>query len=504
MSDYLCISVLFLDPRFHGRGDGGDPEWPPSPLRLFQALIAANADLLDDGGPLVSALDWLEAQPPPFIVAPRAQPGEPYRLSVPNNAMDLVGKAWSRGNYFGSGDSNPATHRSMKTIRPTQMVGDDMVSYLWKSDDKASSADKIVAVLAKAARRLVALGWGIDLAVGKAQRVSTSDLDGLTGHTNEVWKPSPAAGMTALRTPIKGTRQALSQRYESFISRITDSGFIPTTPLAHFAITEYRRDSDPVGRPVALFELRDDDDAFYRHPQSKLMHIAGMVRHLAIQLMDKAPPRDVPENWVDTYVAGHMRDNAVDHRQFSYLPMPSLGHRHADPGIRRVMIAAPLGDDALLDHLATRLAGQRLVAERGDEFAGRTPPVLIKVHQDKVAQHYLRPANRWASFTPVILPGHDDHKPQKTAELIERSLRQAGIVQPCRYEYSAFSRFPKALSAHKYDRQKRPAGYLRPDHLQSLTAVHLTLTFDNDVKVPGPLVIGAGRHCGFGLMAGID
>jgi len=41
MSSHFCISVTFLDPAFHGRADGGEPEWPPSPLRLFQSLVAA-------------------------------------------------------------------------------------------------------------------------------------------------------------------------------------------------------------------------------------------------------------------------------------------------------------------------------------------------------------------------------------------------------------------------------------------------------------------------------
>ncbi len=41
MIRYLCISATFLDGRFHGRRDGGESEWPPSPLRLFQALVAA-------------------------------------------------------------------------------------------------------------------------------------------------------------------------------------------------------------------------------------------------------------------------------------------------------------------------------------------------------------------------------------------------------------------------------------------------------------------------------
>jgi len=114
---------------------------------------------------------------------------------------------------------------------------------------------------------------------------------------------------------------------------------------------------------------------------------------------------------------------------------------------------------------------------------------------------YTERANTWASVTPVILPGHDDHRPEKTRKLIERALAQSGIEQPCEFEWSAFSRFPKSLSARKYDKNKKLTGYVRPDYLNSQTAVHLTLRFRENVTVPGPLVIGAGRHIGLGLMA---
>ncbi|HEV3440895.1 MAG TPA: type I-U CRISPR-associated protein Csb2, partial [Gemmata sp.] len=70
MSNVLCITVRFLDPmpQFHGRADGGEPEWPPSPLRLFQALVDAAAsrwrDLrFDDYAK--PFLRWLEKQAPP-------------------------------------------------------------------------------------------------------------------------------------------------------------------------------------------------------------------------------------------------------------------------------------------------------------------------------------------------------------------------------------------------------------------------------------------------------
>ncbi len=142
-----------------------------------------------------------------------------------------------------------------------------------------------------------------------------------------------------------------------------------------------------------------------------------------------------------------------------------------------------------------------LVPEHGDEFAGREPPLLVPLRRDGVINCYTCESNSWASVTPVILPGHDDHKPEKTRKLIERALVQSGIDVPCEYEWGAFSRFPKMLSAHKYGRDKRPAGCIRPDHLLSQTAVHLTLRFSDGIKVPGPLAVGAGRHCGFGLMA---
>jgi CRISPR-associated protein Csb2 len=132
------------------------------------------------------------------------------------------------------------------------------------------------------------------------------------------------------------------------------------------------------------------------------------------------------------------------------------------------------------------------------------PPTLVRVRNDNVARHYLNYANTWASVTPVILPGHNDHKPDKTRKLIEKALQQSGIDLPCEFEWSPFSHFPKSLPAFKYDRDKRLTGYIRPDHLLSQTAVHLKLRFNDGVKVPGPLAIGAGRHCGFGLMAAVQ
>lgn len=159
-----------------------------------------------------------------------------------------------------------------------------------------------------------------------------------------------------------------------------------------------------------------------------------------------------------------------------------------------------MGHDQLLAHLAKRLAGQQL--RQTPETRLDQSPILERVQNDKVARCYTERSNGWASVTPVILPGHDDHKAAKTHKLIEAALRQSGIKQACDFEWSALSCFPKSLSAHKCGRDKRPAGYIRPKHLLSQTAVHLKIRFHGGVEVPGPLVIGAGRHYGLGLMVG--
>src|SRR5882757_8987660 len=110
MPSWFCVHVRFLDSAYHGRGDGGDPEWPPSPLRVFQALVAASAARWNERIQLsyaVAALEWLERQKNPTIVAVGGTPSDiPYRLYVPDNVGDKVAKSWRLGN-----DASIAEHR---------------------------------------------------------------------------------------------------------------------------------------------------------------------------------------------------------------------------------------------------------------------------------------------------------------------------------------------------------------------------------------------------------
>ena len=505
MSNILCVTVRFMapDPTFHGTRDGGQPEWPPSPLRLFQALMDAAASRWREQSfaeHVKPAFEWFERLDHPTIFAPGHHVESAFRIAVPNNDLDSPARVWAKGGEPVK-PHRPIDLKTMKTVWPSRLFCDDKnenaLHYLYPlSGGYCPHLD----VLTDAARAITHLGWGVNMAAGDAGIVTDEQAAELSGHG---WQPSTVGGVP-LRTPRPGTLDDLIRKHCDFLGRLTSSGFRPVPPLRVFDVVRYRRLDQPLQRPYRVFKLRRTDDSPFRYPPRKLIHIAGMLRHLAIAVMKASPPTGVGSDWVETFVAGHAAADVPEHRQLSYLPLPSIGHIYTDPGVRRIMIAAPSGDDAWLSHVARYLAGRMLEPLRGDEFAGKDPPLLVPVRYDNIARRYTQPSNAWASVTPVILPGHDDHKPEKTRRLIEKALQQSEVDQPCEFEWSAFSRFPKSLSAHKYDRDKRPSGYIRPGHLQSQTAVHLTLRFNDNLKVPGPLAIGAGRHCGLGLMAAVE
>jgi CRISPR-associated protein Csb2 len=504
MPRYLCITTHFLSPSptFHGSGDSDESEWPPSPARLLQALVSAATDPFDltrIEESAKQALAWLARLPSPLVVAPDHTVGTGFRLSVPNNDLDVTARLWWKG-VEPEKPKRPIDLRTMKAVRPVHLRSsqgnDATVHYLYPLPDACPDLEHHLPTLRTAARSITHLGWGIDMVAGNAELLTDEQVAQLPG---ERWEPASDRSGTPLRVPVSGTLDALIRRHTAFLNRLSEEGFRPVPPLTAFQTVNYRRASDPMQRPYTVLQLVSPDGSPFSYPQDKLIHIRGMVRHLAIEAMKREQPRGVPEDWVNSYVRGKARPGEDTHRQFSYLPLPSIGHTHTDPSIRRVMITSPPGDEGWLKFLENRLLGQQLVPDPECCTLLKSPPILTRPSSHSGFDRYVQTAKEWASVTPVILPGHDDHSPAKTRKLIEKALAQSGVNVPCEYEWRAISWFPKSLPAFKYDRHKRPIGYFRPSHLVNLTAVHLRLTFESDYT--GPLVIGAGRHCGLGLLA---
>src|SRR5437762_12343308 len=86
---HLLLTVRWLDGRYHGLlGRDGPPEWPPSPFRLFQALVSGVARRGELDTALGESLGWLQKLDPPTIIAPRAHAGQVVTHFVPNNDGD--------------------------------------------------------------------------------------------------------------------------------------------------------------------------------------------------------------------------------------------------------------------------------------------------------------------------------------------------------------------------------------------------------------------------------
>lgn len=494
MSQYLCITARFLNTMFHGRGAGGEPEWPPSPLRVFQALTAAAAQRFRSEAEFAAAstaLQWIEQQPPPLIISSNGRPGQVYRLYCPDNIGDRVAASWKRG-----GEASVADSRTEKDVRPTHLDHEE-VHFIWPIPISSAVGTDC---LCQISRSITHLGWGIDQVVGNSQVLSAEDLARLQGTR---WMPGFGLCSQELRAPRPGTLQALLARHARSLRRIDrdDRGqefFNPVPALTTFDVIKYRQHNTAPPTPWAIFQLQGDESRRpFRYPQEKLIHIAGMVRHLAIEVLRRSPPSGVDDGWLETFVAGHAPPGANLLPRFSYIPLPSIGHQHADQRIRRVMIAAPAGCESWLDHLTNLISGAAL--RPTPETQMPYPPTVVHVRGDSVARCYTGSSKVWHSVTPVILPGHNDKSPAKTRKLIAKALLQSGISQPCEFEFSPYSRFPKSLTAHKYNRNGEPTGYVWPDHLLRLSAVHLKLEFETDYT--GPLLIGAGRHMGLGLFA---
>jgi CRISPR-associated protein Csb2 len=530
MFSCFCLAFRFLGSTFHGRGDANEREWPPSPLRAFQSLVAAAAraekGALSDS--TEAALKWLEGQPAPAILCSRSSEGVGYCLSVPNNAMDIVAKAWCRGNYSNSGDANPATHRTMKAVHPT-LLSDGAVMFMWPiAIQNASEICEHTQVLSRVAGSVVALGWGIDAAICHGSMLSGSEIECLKG---ERWEPETDARNGGLRVPIRGTLEDLIHRHQCFLSRLGKEGFAPPPPLSAYRKIGYRRTTDPPRRSVAVFSLLNADASALRAFDSarKGLTVAGMVRRAA---KIAAEHSGWPAARINAFVLGHSDSDeagkqvAVGPARFAYLPLPSFEGRGAGRSrvvgsVRRVMLTC--FTDGCQDEMAwarRMLSGQELVDEDT-----KTPVALLSVipASENMVRCYTQSAITWATVTPVVLPGFDDpehlrRRLQKGTLSSEQQRRVLGRlsdrIEGLLRKAIVHAGIPQELADHA-ELEWRKAGFLPgtdladrygvPNHLKRFPRFHVKVRWCNKqnepIEIHGPICFGGGRFYGVGLFA---
>jgi CRISPR-associated protein Csb2 len=533
MSQHLCITIRFHDGLFHGRRDGGEPEWPPSPLRVFQALVAAAAAQTNERNSLVQAgpmLRWLEAQPAPLIATPSARRGEKYRLYVPDNVGDLVARSWRKGN-----PGSIADYRSEKDVQPMRLEGEDAVHYLWPLAEGDTGLATHRPLLEKCVRAITHLGWGVDMVVADATILSAEDAEKLPGGR---WQPMEGDSRNALRVPLAGTLDDLNKRYAAFLSRARPEGFHPVPPLSRFRLVSYLKGTEPPALPFAAFTfLTPSADGMRAFDLVRNgMRVAGMMRHAAGE-ESVAAALGWPDEKARQMIHGHAEPEGAAHQptngpRFAFIPVPSIeprgkGRALVVAGARRALLLGVRGasrDD--VQQLARLLAGQPLMPEGGDKPAA----ILARLPDaDAMVSRYTGEATTWATVTPVVLPGYDDPRnlrraltpnedattepldterqkrllstlDRRTDFLLRKAIRQAG--------------FPAELAEHAeidwsgsgfWSGTDLASRYAIPATLRRFRRLHVRISWRerSGIAVPihGPLCIGSGRFVGLGLFA---
>lgn len=476
----LHLTLRPLDGRYHGRGDAGKPEWPPSPFRVFQALLAGAKSQWSPQR--ADAFAWIERLSPPVIHAPKARKNGPLLTYVPNN--------------------NPNHQRTEKTIHPHILPGglkDWRIDYFWAFDASNEQAGRHAGVIAQCARHVRCLGWGIDMAIGDGEIIGnrTNPPEGFIAHVPF----SPNRGGIPLRIPTRDSLQSLEQAHDAAMQRIqyvkvgrkTEMQIHDNPGRVRFDLAMYG--SSPA-RPFCTFVLQKPDieeETLSFNPR-RIKHLVGMIRGLL-----NTPPihKALGTDTVNRMILGHDANNPGP--RLSILPLLSVGHPNADARIRRVILAEPFdGDGSICHQLAEILNGKDLVPHSADKPVARLR--CLSPYDRYIRKWYAGSSCQWASVSPVLLPGFDHPRSKSGAgqlkraeKLVCKTLSHADINLSCRIEISPLSWWPGVPHARDF---------VPRDKLGPAPRYHVKLTFDQPFT--GPLSLGRQRHMGLGVFAAMS
>jgi CRISPR-associated protein Csb2 len=389
---------------------------------------------------------------------------------VPNNQSDVVLDRQER--------------LTTKVKWPHRLLGGETVYYLWPIRPGEEEAARCLCDMAK---HILALGWGIDLVVASGRILSEDKVSALPGRRWQPWR-LPRTGSQGWRVPASGFVEDLDNCYRSFLERVDGQSYRPHRRPTCFDVVHYFSSTTLPPRAYAAFEFpqgvtfRGEDAA----------RVAAMLRSLACRLAKEDEVTHAFPGGSDVYVAGHVKPGTdVTPPRFSYLPLPSIGHEHADGMIRRVLIAEHFGGEG--SH--ARWAQQRLLNATLRDEDGNERGVLYELSRHssrRLVDRYVRESQTWHSVTPVVLPGFDDGKQVKAERLFLKAIAQAGIPIEA-VESLTLRKAPFWLGA------THPRHYFVPEYMRHFSRWHAAVRFRE--PIPGPLSLGVGRHVGLGLFA---
>ena len=449
------------------------------------------------------ALDWLERLPPPTIAAPRGQPGQAYTGFVPNNDLDAA-----LGGKNGSDlQEAVASTRVRKTVRPILFDPGEPVLYCWRFDGDAAPA----ALVCETAEQVCQLGRGVDMVWADATVVDTAAADQcLASHGGIVYHPSANGGAGhKLLCPRPGTRRSLADRFEGVRTRFRRGGstrrpvrVFVQPPKPFLASIAYN--APPIRY---VFALRNSDarGGFAPRRLDEAAALVANARDEAARRLGEAVPDRVEE--IARYVVGQGATDADKAARVRIVPIPSIGHPHADLMIRRLAVYVPQACPVRSDDIAWAFARVAWTDAEGTPVGE-----LQRADDDTMTSRYEAVGRHWRSVTPLVLTrtrrrsdsAHPGAGPRGKAERAGEEVRAAQAVRQA-LRHAAIRVPPTTVSVQRepFDRHGgRSDGFCAGTRFPRESLWHAAVTFA--APVSGPLLLGDGRYLGLGLMRAIE
>lgn len=531
-------------------------EWPPHPARLYSALVATWADVRDPDTARddahVKALQWLEQLPAPEIRASGME--EVGRRSVmtnyvPVNDVHVVSapdteklraaelaqldatssKARDAANKLhkklreklltdttrltspgkpGKDDAAnarawmPDTRTRQPRTFPSLTPEHPEIWFVWP--DVEASGD-VHASLSQLARSVVRLGHS-----SSPVRLSVLDnIDGLSP-TLAQFRPNPD-GMLVLRCTSAGQLALLQEQFTRH------HGTEPRVMPAQFVRYDEASQGPAVAADVAESVWGADFFVFARvdGPRMPLVAATRLTERFRNELTNAL---DQPHSFL---TGQDPSSGPLQKGHVAIFPLPFVAHRHSDGTMLGLGIAVPRDRDpgdwhALLQAIGALERGAstddtedgpgvvRLELGNLEELKLQRLEWGLSTQQALRTRHWTTPSVEWVTATPIALdrnPGnlHDkdpgkQHAAWARAEELVRSAI-ARVVPTATVQALQLDRAPLLAGtppARAFGRF--PANEER----QARVLVHARVRFTTPVL--GPLLIGAGRYQGMGLM----
>jgi len=528
----LAIEVELLTGRYAAtaHNDRGRSEWPPHPARFFSALVAALHDDEEVGRTERAALLWLERQDAPALRAdPESRVGrrQVQDVYVPVNDVTLgldteirdaeeafqradnakkrnaaekkLGAARSAPNVAETAPSKKALEAAIALLpeRRTRQVRTFPVvipetptfAFLWREANATEHREALERLCARVTR----LGHSSSLV-----RCHVVDRDIVP-----TLVPSDD-GDTTLRVIGAGQLGRLGRAFAQRRGDGDESYVLPARPQRYRSVSEGAAPSPPAESIFSTQWVVFERVSGSRPISSRSTDLARAFRGA---LLEQHGDKSLPAT-----LSGHGASGPTEQPHLGFVPLPFVGHEHADGAIMGCALVLPRQLPASDRETLLRLVA-KWEKERADELGNLTlaggslaPFTVRRVDVSTKAslspELWCRTSAQFITATPIALdrnPGNlRSNQPgtaRKAALEAQQSISDACLrvvgVRPASVEVS----FAPLLPGAQHVRHFPPWPGL-PGRTPRVR-LHADIRFEEPVR--GPLLLGAGRYFGLGL-----